>query len=282
MKKIFFNLLLLSSFTLANNIIVSISPVEYFVKQIAKNKMKVEVLFPEANFDYSYRKLELISLAKAKVYFTIGLKEEEKYKNLLLTYNPSLPIVDLSSNVSKIYDDKNTLNPYIWMDPLKVRIIAQNILDSLIKIDASNTRFYIKNHEIFIKRLDLIFLSIKEKYYQSSDSVFVLDAYWQYYLDAFELDFYVLEKKVLDASEVNSFRYKANLNKTKSLIISKGFNYNIAKSISSSANNAKIVEHDVYTYDWGSNIIALTNKILNIKDKKDNKNMIENKEKNEK
>ncbi len=268
MKKIFIYVLLFSCMTFANNtILVTVSPSKFFVQKIVKNAMKVKVLFPDAKFEKKYRKLELIHLSKSKVYFTLGLEKEKKYKELLLEYNPKLDIYDLSQNVKKLKNKKDELNPYIWMDPLRVRIIAINILKKVIKIDPKNTKFYLKNYIKFTKDIDKMFLSIKKKYYTSSDSIFILDNDWLYYIDTFKLDSYALEQRILDANEIQAFRHKAALNQTKTVLVKKGFDYVIARSISTSSNDSKIVENNVYAYNWKQNIIQLTNSILGISKK---------------
>lgn len=267
MKKIFIYLLLFSYLSFAKNtILVTISPTEFFVKQIVKNAMDIKTLYPDAKFELKYRKLELIHLSKAKIYFTLGLKKEEKYKDLLLTFNDKLSIIDLSKNINKLKNSDANENPYIWMDPLRVRIIAKDIYKQVIKIDPSNSSFYKRNYDKFLKDIDDIFLSIKKKYYESSDSIFVLNNHWLYYINSFKIDSYNLEKKILDLNEINDFRYKANLNQTKTVLVEKGFSYEISKSISTSADNAKIVENNIYAYDWKKNIISLTNELLHIKE----------------
>lgn len=272
MKKILIYFLLFSSLSFANKtILVTISPINYFIKQIVKNTIKIETLYSSGKFDFTYRKLELLQLSKTKVYFTIGLKEEEKYKDLLLAYNPKLNIVDLSKNIEILLDDTGTLNPYIWMDPLRVRIIVKNIFEEIVKLDPNNKNFYQKNYNNFLKDIDEIFLKIKKKFYTTSDSIFILKNYWYYYLNRFEVDSYSLENRILKADEIIDFRYNSKLHQTKTLLVEKGFNYVIERSISLGSNTSNIVRNDIYTYDWKKNISTLTNELLDIKEEKTNK-----------
>lgn len=136
---------------------------------------------------------ELIKLANSKIFFHFGLDIEKKYAEILLKQNPSLIIVDISSNVTKMNN-----NPYIWTDPFNMRVVAKNIYDAFIKIDKYKESYYKQNYEKFLDEIDDTFLKIKQKLHTIDiQNIFVFDSYWDYYAKRFGINIYTREKGIL-------------------------------------------------------------------------------------
>lgn len=73
--------------------------------------------------------------------------------HLIATIN--VPVKELPTEVSRAWGDIHPQgNPHIWLDPLNVRIVAQNIADRLIQLDPLNTSYYQKRLTQFKSRLD--------------------------------------------------------------------------------------------------------------------------------
>ena len=73
--------------------------------------------------------------------------------HLIATIN--VPVKELPTEVSRAWGDIHPQgNPHIWLDPLNVRIVAQNIADRLIQLDPLNTSYYQKRLAQFKSRLD--------------------------------------------------------------------------------------------------------------------------------
>jgi zinc transport system substrate-binding protein len=49
--------------------------------------------------------------------------------------------------------DHATLDPHIWMSPINVRIMVQNICDGLVKIDPDNKTYYEVNRDAYLQEL---------------------------------------------------------------------------------------------------------------------------------
>lgn len=227
--------------------------------------MRIKTIFKDANFKKVYTVNQLKSLSLSDIYFTIGLEEEKKMIHTLRNYNPELNIIDISHDIKKLKRADNTVNPYIWTDPLRVRKIASNILKAVVKLDHRNEDFYMENYKIFLNELDEIFVKIKKDYYSSIDSIYIFDDYWQYYINRFDINTYMLEKKVLKAKDIPSFIRSSKKNEVKIVLAKKDFNYYILRSVASNAGEARVVEDDIFAYAWHSNLIFLTKKIINKK-----------------
>lgn len=73
--------------------------------------------------------------------------------HLIATIN--VPVKELPTEVSRAWGDIHPQgNPHIWLDPLSVRIVAQNIADRLSQIDPHYASYYQKRLEQFKSRLD--------------------------------------------------------------------------------------------------------------------------------
>lgn len=267
MKNIFISLLLLSTFAFAKlTITTTIPPIKYFVDKIVKNEMNVRILFKDSDLNFKHRQLQLKTFARADIYFTVGLEEEKKFEIFFKQVNPKLNIVDLSQKLNKLTNSKGEVNPYVWMDPLNVREIANAILKAVIALDPDGMFIYNKNHDEFLREIDELFLSIKKDYYTTSDSIFIFDDSWQYYTSRFSIESIKIDKRILKANEISEFSRKAIVNKTTAVLAKKGSNYRILKSISSNSDNARIIENDIFDYYWQSNLILLTKNLIGKKE----------------
>jgi len=159
-KKLILFILIFPLFLSAKIQVTTYFPLEtQFIKKIAKQE--VEVAQISHRFSKSYSELPpsgLKKLSSSKIFFHFGLDIEKKYAEIFLKQNPSLIVVDISSNISKM-----NKNPYVWTDPFNMRIVAKNIYDSFVKIDKYKESYYKQNYEKFPDEIDDTFLKIKQK-----------------------------------------------------------------------------------------------------------------------
>ncbi len=153
MKKILIFLAIISSILSANtDIIVSIIPQKVFVEAIGGDKVTVEVMVLAGNSPHHYepKVSQMKNISKANLYLSIGLEFENVWLDKFSNQNKSMKIVDISKNISKGND------PHIWVSPNNIKIIAQNILDTLIEIDPKNSQYFKSNFDKFIAKVDKV------------------------------------------------------------------------------------------------------------------------------
>jgi zinc transport system substrate-binding protein len=200
---------------------------------------------------------ELIKLANSKIFFHFGLDIEKKYAEILLKQNPSLIIVDISSNVTKMNN-----NPYIWTDPFNMRVVAKNIYDAFIKIDKYKESYYKQNYGKFLDEIDDTFLKIKQKLHTIDiQNIFVFDSYWDYYAKRFGINIYTREKRYLNINEmtpVNEFIKEKNIKK---LLFTQDSNYDYIRTLNSSMK-VEAVEDNIFGDIWQLNLLNLTQNII--------------------
>ncbi|MBI3006467.1 MAG: zinc ABC transporter substrate-binding protein [Ignavibacteriales bacterium] len=73
-----------------------------------------------------------------------------------MTATINVPLKELPLEVSRAWGDIHPQgNPHVWLDPLNVRIIAENIAERLKKLDSPNSDYYESRLGSFQDRLDI-------------------------------------------------------------------------------------------------------------------------------
>lgn len=158
---------------------VSILPQKYFVERIGGDLTEVDVLVqPGANpHMYEPTPRQMTALAGAQVYFAIGINLEDVWLPKLKGANRDMLVVRTQEGVDKIpmaehhhdheagheeHDhgamhsdehDHGILDPHIWLDPVRVKTIAQNTCDGLVKVDPAHKAEYEANLAAFLDDL---------------------------------------------------------------------------------------------------------------------------------
>ena len=258
MLKILF-LLFFPLFLFSKVQILTYFPLEsHIVKKIAQK----EVVTREISNRYlpEFRKIpssEVSRLSNSKIYFHFGLDVEKQYENTLKERNPNLIIVDMSKGVDKLNN-----NPYIWMDPFTMRIVAKNIYEAFIEIDKANESFYKENYEKFLDEIDDTFLKIKQKMSGSEvTTIYAFDDYWDNFANRFRLNIIKQEKKYLNIADISKTQEFTQNKNIKKLLFYRGMDYNIALSFSSNLN-LEIIEDDIFDDKWQFNLLNLSQNLF--------------------
>jgi zinc transport system substrate-binding protein len=132
---------------------VSIPPFEYFVKAVAGDDFKVNVMLPMGADHHIWEPLpaQISALAGSEALIVNGqLGFEKAWMGRFREINPDMKILDLSRNVKLIAMDgsdfKNVENdreghnqggsdPHYWMSPLSAYIIAQDVKNFLTELN---------------------------------------------------------------------------------------------------------------------------------------------------
>jgi len=157
-------------------ITVSILPQKYFVQQIGRERVAVQVMVsPGANpATYEPKPLQMASLAKTRIYFAIGVFFEKIWLPKFAAANPQMDIVHTERGIDKIpmtthfdpaahlqarqssTDTTAGLDPHIWLAPPLVKRQAHSIFEALAGIDPVHEGTYAANYRNFIARIDAL------------------------------------------------------------------------------------------------------------------------------
>ena len=85
-------------------VFVSIAPQRYFVQQIGKELVDVRIMVePGASpATYEPKPRQMVHLAKARIYFAIGVPFETVWLNKIASSNPNMTIVQTDEGIKKI------------------------------------------------------------------------------------------------------------------------------------------------------------------------------------
>jgi zinc transport system substrate-binding protein len=155
-------------------VFVSIPPQAYFVHRVGGDRVQVDVLVGPGQNPHSYEATpgQVTSLAKARVFFRIGMPFEAGLLPRLHTAFKHLEIVDARQGVplrsmeehedleghagQTAHHEEEGDDPHIWLNPRLVKIQAQMIADTLARLDPAHKEEYRRNLAAFGADLDAL------------------------------------------------------------------------------------------------------------------------------
>ena len=156
----------------------SITPEAYIVERIGGAGVEVRTLVTPGQGPHTFSPTpkQMIGLAEAAAYFHVGgfVFEEQLAERIGTTY-PSTQVVDVSVAVTKIGLNEHAheeeegdadhghgeLDPHIWLSPVALKTIGENIRDALVEIDPESGEAYAQNFETFIGESDALDARLK-------------------------------------------------------------------------------------------------------------------------
>lgn len=154
------------------SVFVSILPQQYFLRQIGGDLIDIQVMVPPAASPHTYepRPRQMRAIARAQLYFAIGVPFEKVWLPKIRATNPQLRIIQTDRGIEKIpmvdeglhptHNDHAPVSgndPHIWLAPPLVAIMAGHIQDALVAADPDHASVYQRNYQLFsnqIKALD--------------------------------------------------------------------------------------------------------------------------------
>ncbi len=166
-------------------VFVSILPQKYFVQQIGKDLVDVQVMVqPGASPSiYEPKPRQLVTIAKTNVYFAIGVPFENIWLTKIASSNPKMRVVHTDHGIQKIAmadhhhfgeetyhpetgqrpegkhgqdenrHDSGIPDPHIWLSPPLVLIQARTISTALQEVDPDHRAVYEANYKDFISEI---------------------------------------------------------------------------------------------------------------------------------
>jgi zinc transport system substrate-binding protein len=140
-------------------------PVYEHTRNIAGDRITVTLLVPMTldvhSFDPTPSSIQAVATANLLIYGGAGL---EPWIPGLVTAagNAHLTLVDSSKNLSlldvppQFQKGGRTIDPHIWLDPIRAKQQVANILEGLIKADPADATYFTKNAQNYSAKLDLL------------------------------------------------------------------------------------------------------------------------------
>jgi len=136
---------------------VTIPPYQYFVEQIAGDKVDVNVMVSNGNNPETYEPYaqQMMELAKSSLYFKVGnIGFEQTWMNKLQQNAPDMKVIDTSVGITPAKTPGGNIDPHVWMSCKNARIIARNILQSLCELQPKEQAFFEKNYQSLLHIID--------------------------------------------------------------------------------------------------------------------------------
>ncbi len=142
--------------------IATLFPQYDFLKQIGKDKIEVTLLLPPGTETHTYdpSPKDIIGINQSMLFVYTGRYMEPWAEKIINSIDRDVLILDVSKGIEHIADhtheghEEVEYDPHIWLDISNAKVMVDNILDSLIKLDSENTDYYIKNAEEYKEKLE--------------------------------------------------------------------------------------------------------------------------------
>lgn len=158
----------------AVTVTVTISPYKYFVDQIAKGKVDVNVMVSNGNNPETYEPYaqQMMELSKSALYLKVGsIGFEQTWMKKLQDNAPDMKVIDTSVGIKPAKTPGGNIDPHVWMSCSNARIIASNILKALSELEPKNKAFFEKNYQSLLSIINKRDSIIKEGFNKNPDLV---------------------------------------------------------------------------------------------------------------
>ncbi|MCR6578535.1 zinc ABC transporter substrate-binding protein [Campylobacter insulaenigrae] len=269
-------LCIFSIFVFAKPIVsVSIPPQAFFVEKIAKDSVEINVLIPQNSDEHNveFKPQVLKKLEESKIYFLADLELEkileEKFKNTL----KNIKIVNINQNIELFEDEdheeehhnhhehhehhEHGKDPHVWLDPILVKIQAENISKALSEVFPQNKAFYEENLKVFLKELDELDEKIKAKLQNIKKNEFIVyHPSWAYLAKRYNLIQIPvqIDGKEPKAKDLQNLILLAKEKDIRIVFIQPGFPESAIKTLAKELN-AKIISINHLARNWDEELL---------------------------
>ncbi|MBC2710478.1 MAG: zinc ABC transporter substrate-binding protein [Desulfosarcina sp.] len=181
------------------SVFVSIAPQRYFVQQIGKDLVDVQVLVEPGADPHTYepKPKQMMALSKAALYFAIGIEFEAAKLGKITAMNPRMQVVHTDHGIMKLpmaahghpqkaghhetayrengdHHHPGSLDPHIWLSPPLVMMQARSILTALQTVDPAHRLAYEANYRAFTLELVDLDAHLRETFDSLKGSSFMV------------------------------------------------------------------------------------------------------------
>ena len=267
---------------------VSIAPQRYFVQKIGGDLVDVSVLVAPGADPHTYepKPRQMAELAKAAVYFAVGIDFEKAWMNKISAANPRMRIVPTDDGIAKIavagrhpheldkgpkdahgkdnhfQGPEGAADPHVWLSPPLVKVQAGHIRDALVAVDSANRTRYEENYAAFIREIDALDADLKSLFAGSQGTRFmVFHPSWGYFAQAYGLEQVPIEIEGKDPkpAQLKELIQYAKEHAIKVIFVQPQLSVKSAEMVSREIN-AQVVAADPLGADWAENLLEVGRK----------------------
>jgi zinc transport system substrate-binding protein len=273
-------------------VFVSIVPQKFFVQQIGKDLVSVQVMVqPGASpATYEPKPRQMADLSKAAIYFSIGVPFENTWLVKFAAANPSMKVVPTDQDIAKLpmaghhhheeeahleeghhheeaghakadhgeghHHANGGLDPHIWLSPPLVKIQAHTIMTALQAIDPVHQSAYAANYQRFAATIDELDSQLKQTFSGKKGLQFmVFHPSWGYFAHAYGLTQVPIEieGKNPKPAQLQRLIEHARASKINVIFVQPQFSTRSADQIAH-AIHGQVLPADPLAEDWTANL----------------------------
>ncbi len=233
-------------------VVCSIEPLSYFVKQIGGSHVDVSVMVPPGGNPHSYEPSprQMVRLGSSALFIKVGsgVEFELDWMQRFLSLNSKLKVCNAVEGVRLLPVKKDEAHetsqeeshhhgrydPHYWLSPSNGIIIANNVEHALASADPIHKNDYQENREKLVTELQSLNREIQRQLVTVRNRRFlVFHPAWGYYATAFGLEQIAVEEegKTLTPRQMQRVIDKAKVNNIKVVFVSPQFSRSQAETI---------------------------------------------------
>ena len=179
------------------SIVTTLFPEYDFVKNIVGDKANVSLILKSGvethNFEPTAQ--DIIAIDSADLFITLGEELEPWTKEISSSIRDKDKIINISKNVNLMcqneFDEdhghehnhnhsEESLDSHIWLSLSNAKIMVNDLLNEIVKIDPENQEFYKNNANKYIEELDKLDKEYKDFFNENKDIVLVFGGEFAY------------------------------------------------------------------------------------------------------
>ena len=269
------------------SVFVSVLPQKTFVQQIGKDMVSVKVMVqPGASpATYEPKPRQMAALAKANLYFAIGVPFENTWLDKIASANPAMEVVHTDQGIEKLamaahhHDEgpgheeeehhgdedhqgeadrhgHHGLDPHIWLAPSLVKVQADHILAALSKADPDHAGQYAANHKLFLEKITRLDADLKDQFKGMQGLKFmVFHPAWGYFAHAYGLKQVPIEIEGKDPkpAQLQELIHHAREEQIRVIFVQPQFSSKSAKVVAREIGG-RVAAADPLAEDWEANL----------------------------
>jgi zinc transport system substrate-binding protein len=276
------------------DVFVSIAPQKYLVQQIGKDLVDAHIMVQPGADPHTYepKPKQMVALARAQLYFAIGVEFEKARLKKISAANPQMKVIHTDEGIRKIpmpahqhHDEEENdqsgehsaesehgdgdephgnggLDPHIWLSPPLVMQQAQTILAALQAVDPLHRAAYEANYEAFCSEITALDAELRNIFAGKQGLQFIVfHPAWGYFADAYRLVQVPaeIEGKNPKPAQLKELIENAKEKNIKVIFVQPQFSTKSAELIAREID-AQVVFADPLAEDWANNLRAVAAK----------------------
>jgi zinc transport system substrate-binding protein len=263
-------------------VFVSIPPQKYFLQQIGRRRVEVQVMVQAGASPATYepKPRQMAAISRSQIYFAIGVPFEKIWLKKIAAANPDMQVVHTDHGIQKIpmaanrieserqggkdhQDSHGEFDPHIWLSPSLVMIQARTIFNALVQIDPDHRAVYETNTKVFLSKLAALDADLKKTFAGKQGLQFlVFHPSWGYFARSYGLEQVPIE---IEGKDPKPAQLKALIEHAKkkhihAIFVQPQFSSRSAELVAREIGG-RVIFADPLAFDWSGNLREVAQKL---------------------